>query len=116
MKISLFCLIIPSGQLPQQLHLSLSAVDRKHQSVTVRNDDTEPAVLTGCTLISQRGDEVYRFPDDTRLAPGEEITVVCRDSEAPGQLIWPQDSVWKKNGDTALLFDENMNLLDEDPA
>ncbi len=107
---------VPDGKLPQNLLLSFVTVDRKHQRVTVRNDGTESADLTGCTLISQRGDEVYRFPDDTHLAPGEEITVVCQDSTAPGQLIWQQDSVWKKSGDTALLFDENMNLLDEDPA
>lgn len=107
---------VPDGELPQDLLLSFVTVDRKRQSVTVRNDDSNPADLTGCTLISQRGDEVYHFPDDTVLESGAEITVVCQDSDAQGQLIWPQDSVWKKNGDTALLYDENMNLLDEDPA
>ncbi len=107
---------IPDGELPSNLTLHFSLVDRENQSVTIRNDGSTQADLAGCTLISQRGDEVYLFPDQTLLDPGAEITVVCQDSSHTGQLIWNQNSVWKKKGDTALLYDKNMNLLDKDPA
>ncbi len=106
---------VPEQPLPPSLHLSFVSVDRAAQSVTLRNDDSTPASLKGCTLISQRGDEIYFFPPEVVLAPGASLTVVCQDSTAPADLIWPQDSVWKKKDDPALLFDPTMNLLASDP-
>ena len=106
----------PDGQLPQTLNLIFTQVDRAAQRVTIRNNGSQNASLKGCTLISQRGDEVYHFPADTTLMPGQTITVGCRDCAVAGDLVWDMDSVWKKHRDTALLYDENMNLLDVDQA
>ncbi len=103
-------------ELPCVLDLQFAEVNREGQSVTIRNAASSAADLQGCTLISERGDEVYHFPAGTVLEPGEALTVVCRDSELPGDLIWNQDSVWKKKGDNALLYDSNMNLLDSNSA
>ena len=107
---------VEDRELPRTLDLHFAEVDRKGQAVTVRNDGSSAADLTGCTLISERGDEIYHFPAGTVLEAGETLTVVCRDSEISGELVWDQDSVWKKKGDRALLYDRNMNLLDDDPA
>lgn len=106
----------PDGQLPQHLDLSFTQVDREAQRVTIRNNGSGKASLRGCTLISQRGDEVFHFPADTTLLPGQTLTVACRDGALPGDLVWNRDSVWKKHRDTALIYDENMNLLDIAPA
>lgn len=106
----------PNPSLPQRLSLSFAQVDRANQSVTIQNDGTDTASLEGCTLISQRGDEIYHFPSDTLLEPGQSLTVVCQDSTAAGDLVWAQNDVWKKRGDTALLYDNNLNLLAVDEA
>ncbi len=113
---SLTVTAVPDAPLPQTLNLSFAQVDRAEQAVTLQNDSDTPAALEGCTLISQRGDEIYHFPADAVLDAGETLTVVCQDSAKPGDLIWTQDSVWKKQGDTALLYDKNMNLLAVDEA
>lgn len=102
--------------LPQTLNISFSKVDRAAGAVTIRNDAEEAAQLDGCVLISQRGDEIFHFPAGTQLAPGKELTIVCRDSQVQGDLIWNEDAVWKKHRDTALLYDSNMNLLAVDEA
>ncbi len=102
--------------LPQSLNLTFTNVDRKEQAVTIQNAADEAADLTGCTLISERGDEIYHFPAGTILEPGAELTVICQDSTLAGDLIWNANSVWKKREDNALLYDRNMNLLDSDLA
>ena len=102
--------------LPRTEELSFAEVDRKNQAVSIRNDGEKTADLEGCVLISTRGDEIFHFPSGTVLDPGQTLTVVCRDSELAGDLIWEQDSVWKKKRDDALLYDRNMNLLDADHA
>ncbi len=105
------------------LDLQFAEVNREGQAITIQNVGSGAADLRGCTLISERGDEVYHFPAGTVLEPGAALTVVCRDSTLPGDLIWNEDSVfwnedsvWKKNGDNALLYDLNMNLLDSNAA
>lgn len=107
---------VQDRSLPQTLSLSFTNVDRAAGAVTIRNDAEKSAQLGGCALISQRGDEIFLFPEGTQLAPGRELTIVCRDSLIKGELIWNEDSVWKKHRDTALLYDSNMNLLDIDEA
>lgn len=97
--------------LPRTLSLSLAEVDRKHECVTIRNDGPDTAQLEGCTLISQRGDEIFRFPKEAILPPGESLRLVTKSSDVQGDFLWPEESVWKKHRDTALLYDKNMNLL-----
>lgn len=104
----------PDGSLPRSAELRLVQVNRAAQRVTIRNDGARKASLDGCTLISQRGDEVFHFPAGTTLLPGQTLTVACKDTALPGDLVWNMDSVWKKHRDTALLYDYNMNLLDAD--
>ena len=107
---------VEERELPCDINLEFAEVNRKEQAVTIRNISDGIADLTGCTLISERGDEIYHFPKGTFLEPDMELTVVCRDSNIKGDLVWNMDSVWKKHRDTALLYDMNMNLLDSDPA
>ena len=102
--------------LPQTLHLSLTEVDRKRECVTIQNDSPEPARLDGCLLLSGRGHEMFFFPPDTVLEGGAQLRIVTESSDEDGDLLWPENSVWKKKGDPALLYDQNMNLLAADGA
>lgn len=103
---------VEDAKIPPALSLSISDVDRKHQRVTILNTGAQPADLSGCTLISRRGDEVFRFPEQTILSPGCTAAVACRGHEQEGDLVWDAESVWKKKDDAALLFDSNFTLLD----
>ena len=105
--------ILRDRNLPKTLQLSFAEVDRFQQRVTVRNDGTEEADLSGCLIRSVRKDELYLFPEGIHLGPGQTISVSCRDAFSPGDLIWDADSVWQKKRDTARLYDRNLNLLDE---
>ena len=103
-------------EFPCELNLKFIEVNRKEQYVIIKNIGGSAADLTGCTLISERGDEIYHFPAGTILNAGEPLVISCQNSKLAGDLIWKQDSVWKKKGDNALLYDRNMNLLDSDLA
>ena len=108
--------VLADRELPGSLSLSISRADRKNQRITIRNQGEDTADLSGSLLYSLRRDEVFRFPDGTSLEPGGELTVACLDADEPGDLTWEQESVWQKKRDDALLFDENLNLLDLSPA
>ena len=105
--------LLRDRDLPKNLKLSFASVDRPGQRVTVRNDREVEADLSGCLLWSVRRDELFLFPEGTFLAPGETITVACRDAEIPGDLTWDADSVWQKKKDEARLYDRNLNKLAE---
>ena len=108
--------IIPlvDNGLEKTADLSISDISRKKQAVKIKNNSDKDINAEGCFLISKRGDEIYRFPENTILKADEEITIVCRDSSVEGDLVWDCDSVWRKHDDTALLYDKNMNLMDSD--
>ena len=105
--------VLEDQNFPVTLQLSFQEVDRKGQRVTVRNDGKDDADLSGCLIRSVRRDELYLFPAGTCLAPGQTITVACRDASSPGDLLWDEDSVWQETRDKARLYDQNLNKLDE---
>lgn len=92
--------------------LLIREVNREQQRVTIQNTDDAPVDLSDCTLISQRGSEVFLFPESTVLESGESVSVACRNHARAGDLIWDEDDVWKKKEDLALLYDSNFTLLD----
>lgn len=103
-------------ELPGLSGLKLREVNRRGQYAVIQNSGEKPADLTGCVLISRRGNESYFFPEGRVLAPGEAVTVACRDSVCKtGCLIWDIESAWSvKKEDPALLYDSSFNLLDEE--
>lgn len=92
--------------------LTLLGIDREDQRVEVKNNGTESVDLGGYTLFSRRGGEVFRFPNNTLLESGESITVSCSSTWREGDLLWDEDTVWKKD-DEACLYDRNFKLLDK---
>ena len=103
-------------ELPRTLDLSFAEVDRKHERVTLQNHASETARLDGCLLLSGRGHEMFFFPEGTELDSGGRLRIVTRSSDLDGEILWPQKSVWKKHGDPAYLYDQNMNLLAEEDS
>ncbi len=102
---------VTTEDLPRCLDLSFAEVDRAGQRVQIRNNADTPADLTGCMLYSKRGDECFFFPAGTTLQPDETLAVACIGYEQPGDLIWPEEKIWHKSRDTAVLYDVNLNEL-----
>lgn len=101
--------------LPGLSGVKFKEVNRRGQYAVIKNSGEEPADLTGCVLISRRGNESYFFPEGQLLPPGGTVTVACRDSACKtGCLVWDIESAWSvKKEDLALLYDSSFNLLDE---
>ena len=74
--------------------------------VTVRNSGAARD-LTGWYLYSDRGGELYAFPDGFALEAGQAVTVGTRSSEAGTyQLLWDDKKViHKSKADDILLYD-----------
>lgn len=104
---------VENPSLPVTATLSILDVDRENQRVTLQNTGANFVNLQGCTLISQRGDEIFRFSAEASLAPGATLTVACRGCAQKDDWIWDADGVWKKKNDAALLYDPNFTLIDQ---
>ncbi len=91
--------------------LTITDVSIENQTITIENtgDTTD---LTGYYLYSDRGSELYVFPDGYILPAGESVTIGCVGSNEA--LIWTGETcVWHKSKkDNAILYDRYGNELD----
>lgn len=87
----------------------IAGVQRDTQTVTLTNKGTDTDV-SGFMILSQRGSELFVFPDGSLLHSGQSITV----SSKPGaDYTWPDESkVWhQEKEDSALLYDRFGSFL-----
>lgn len=91
---------------PMNAGVIVESCDVDAQTVTLRNNG-EQIDISGWLLFSERGGELYRFPDGTVLKPSERIAVGGAGSGAAHCFAY-DDSPWnKKKTDTAILYDAN---------
>ena len=82
--------------------------------IEVRNGGEEAADLSGWYICSERGKEVFVFPEGAVLAAGRAFTVGSLASEDAGDFLWREDRVWHKSkDDKASLYDAYGRLIDE---
>lgn len=95
--------------------LTITEVSIEKQTITIVNDGVDTD-LTGYYLYSDRGSELFVFPDDYILQSGESVTIGCVGSME--ELIWQgETNVWHKNKtDHAILYDQYGNVLCEKKA
>lgn len=102
-------------EVPPTASLTITAVSIEDQTITIENtgDTTD---LTGYYLYSDRGSELFVFPEGTVLPAGESITIGCAGSNEA--LIWAgETNVWHKSKkDNAILYDRYGNELDTKQA
>ena len=83
--------------------------------VCVRNNGTADVDLSGWFIRSEKGNEIFVFPEGSYLAAGQEITISSLSSEQAGDLVWPDKTIWNKSKpDAALLYDAYGRLMDSD--
>ncbi len=82
--------------------------DGKFESVTITNEGHVEQPLTGWTLVSLQGVQVFRFDDGMVLRPGVPVTVTSGEGvkhRPPAVFGWTDQTVWSNRGDIAMVFD-----------
>ncbi|MDD4796914.1 MAG: lamin tail domain-containing protein [Eubacteriales bacterium] len=101
--------------LPVPASVALRSVDRDAERVVLANEGDQPVDLSGWALWSEKGNQVFLFPAGTKLAAAAQLSVVSGKAPPSGDFVWSYDTIWKKSGDAALLYDANGVLVDSDP-
>ena len=88
-------------------------MDLEAEVVTIVNGGGTPQEMSGWTLISEVGGQMFRFPDGFTLAAGATVQVTSgpnRYSDPPAVLQWLNAdgtpriaNVWNNAGDPAVL-------------
>ena len=74
-------------------------------AVTLRNDGNIEADLSGWYIYSEKGKEIFVFPDGATLAPGASCTVGTQTTDSIVDYLWPDARVWHETKpDTAILY------------
>ena len=88
---------------PQTAEVSVSMdIDTDAQTVTLMGDqDTD---ISGWLIWSDKGGELFVFPQGAALKAGKPLTVVCR-GEGAGDFVWDEKKVWSdKEGEAGVLL------------
>ena len=84
----------------------IAGVDADDDRIAVTNEGDADVDLGGYTLYSDRGDELFAFPEGTTLAPWETLIVGAADTEGIYDLLWDEKKVvHRKKTDTITLYD-----------
>ena len=98
----------PQPQKPNA-DVEILEIDKEAQTITLVNNggDTD---ISGYYIFSEKGSEVFVFPEGTAIKAGQELTVACTGGE--GDLIWNDKKVWNaKKEDAGVLYDGYGNEL-----
>jgi len=82
--------------------VSIRNVDADGDTVTVINGGEAERSLAGWYIVSDRGGEMYLFPDDAALAPGGTLIVGTQSSEGAYDLLWDDKKVIHKSKNDVL--------------
>lgn len=89
--------------------IEIVEIDKNAQTITLINNGTE-IDISGYMVFSQRGSEVYVFPQGTVIKASQVLTIACTGGD--GDLIWNEKKVWHvKKDDAGVLYDSFGNEL-----
>lgn len=100
-------IMLPEAQLPAVASdVVISDRSNAQDTVSVRNNGEAAVNLSGWYLYSERGKEIFVFPEGTVIAPGQTINIGTLSTPGETDLLWPDENVWHdKKEDTAYLYD-----------
>lgn len=97
---------------PSVSGVSIAEVDASDDRITLQNTSGSPVDLLGCYLYSDRGDELFVFPDET-IEPGATLIVGTNSTDGDYDLLWDDEKVvHKKKADAIWLFDSWGRVVD----
>jgi hypothetical protein len=84
------------------LDVSIQSIDAGQQTVTLQNNGSSDADLSGCILFSVRSDALLRFPEGTILPAGQTLVI-----GAVGEITFPNEDkpLSRKKANTVTLYD-----------
>ena len=89
--------------------IAIQGIDKAAQTITLVNNGAD-ADLSGYFMISEKGGEIFAFPQGATLGAGKTLTVACPGGQ--GDYIWDDSKVWSKKDDEAgVLYDAYGNEL-----
>jgi len=91
----------------------IADVDPDDDTVTLDNTGSAAVDLTGFYLYSDKGNELYPFPQGATLSPGATLTVGTNSTDGDFDLLWDDKKVInKKKTDTIYLYDNYGRIVD----
>ena len=91
----------------------VAKVDNGDDVIELGNYSEEAVELGGFYLYSDRGNELFAFPDGARIGPGGTLTVGTLSTDGDCDLVWPDKKVvHKKKTDVISLYDSLGRLVD----
>ena len=91
----------------------IASVDPDDDRITLGNSGSADVDLTGFYLYSDKGDELYAFPQGTVLSPGKKLTVGTHSTDGAYDLLWDDKKVVnKKKTDMIYLYDSYGRIVD----
>lgn len=91
----------------------IANVDPDDDRITLGNSGSAAVDLGGFYLYSDKGDELFTFPDGTVLSPGKNLTVGTNSTDGAYDLLWDDKKVVnRKKTDTIYLYDNCGRVVD----
>lgn len=90
---------------PMQKTASMEIVNinSTEQIITIKNNG-QKTDISGYFILSERGSEVFVFPEGSMIDEGQTISIAC--IGGTGNYIWQEKNVWnKKKSDIGILYD-----------
>ncbi len=93
--------------------LNIIDVDAGDDTVTLANNGGAAVDMSGFYLYSDKGGEMYAFPEGTALSPGGTLTIGTHSTDGDYDLLWDDKKViHKKKTDTIYLYDDCGRIVD----
>jgi hypothetical protein len=91
----------------------IADVDPDDDRITLGNRGSAAVKLDGFYLYSDKGNEVFTFPDGASLSPGASLTVGTHSTDGGYDLLWDDKKVVNnKKTDTIYLYDSYGRVVD----
>lgn len=92
--------------------VAIAEVSAASDTITLVNSGAD-ADLTGCSLFSDRGNELYAFPEGTILPAGGQLVIGSRSTSVDFDLLWDDKKVvHKSKEDVFTLYDRYGQAVD----
>ncbi|MGN1409310.1 MAG: MBL fold metallo-hydrolase [Eubacteriales bacterium] len=94
--------------------IKIDSVSKENQTVTLTNKTGADIDISGWFIVSDRGGEVYCFPERSVVKSGDDFILACKDYNGEADVIWNESKVWHETkSDRASLIDKWGNLIDD---
>lgn len=90
-------------------NMEIVNIDNNEQMITIKNNGQQTDI-SGYFILSERGTEIFVFPNGSVIEEGQTIIVAC--TGGTGDYIWNEKNIWnKKKEDIGILFDNYGNEI-----